>query len=158
MNFDYYNVIFIKNHISEGIYGLIYSSFMLINYFGIKIFKQYHTIPKIEFSIFFCLPLTFIFITFNHLLIVGIAIILQQIVYSYLFIRFDIYIIEYIQHISQGTHFQSLISFWYSLFKSMLLLGISLFLKYINLYYFYYIIALLLFIIIYMYGKKKLRI
>lgn len=155
MNFDYYNVIFMRNNINRGVYGLIYSIFMLINFVGIKLFNKYHSVKKFELGMFFCLPIAFILITLNNLFAVGLAIVLQQIVYSYIFIRFDIYLIEYIRNIANGTHFQSLISFWYSLFKTGLLFVISILLAYIDLYPFYYLITLILFITIFIYRNRK---
>jgi len=150
INFDYYNVIFMRNHISKELYGLIYASFMLINYLGIKMFNK-KKVNHLEKFLFFCLPVSFVLVTIKNLCIIAIAIFLQQLVYSYIFIRFDLYIIDYVKEITQGTHFQSLISFWYSIFKAVLLFIISILLKYFDLFYLYYLIAIVLLVVIYLY-------
>lgn len=155
INFDYYNVIFMRNQINKGLYGLIYSCFMLINYLGIKLFNKAQKTNRIQYIVFLLLPLTFFMIITNNLYIVAIAIILQQIAYAFIFIRFDIYLIDYVKNITQGTHFQSLISFWYSIFKSIILFCISFSLKYMDLYCLYVFIAIILIISIYLYRGKN---
>lgn len=153
INFDYYNVIFMRNHIGKEFYGLIYASFMFINYLGIKIFSK-KSIKNIEYFLFISLPISFILITIRNIYMVSLAIFLQQIVYSYIFIRFDLYIIDYVKEIAHGTHFQSLISFWYSIFKAILLFIISMLLKCIDLFYLYYLIAIILIITVCLYKFK----
>lgn len=130
-NFDFYNIHFKNLGIDEKYFGLIYSLFMIVNFVGIKLYHKGISKKK-KILCFVLLPITFVTILIKNNLILGYSIIFQQLIFSYLMIHFEIYVLDSVQEIETSSHFQSIISFLYSSLRIFILLIITLILKIIS--------------------------
>lgn len=140
-NFDFYNIHFKNLGIDEKYFGLIYAAFMIINFIGIKLYSKKISI-KIENIFFILIPITFVTILLDNYMTLGLSIIVQQLMFSYLFIHFEIYVIDSIEEIKTSSHYQSLISFFNSLFRILILSVITIVLKVIQIDQLYVFFAL----------------
>ena len=71
-------------------------------------------------------------------------------IFSYLSIHFEIYVLDSIEDKSTSTHYQSIVSFIYSSLRMIILMLITILFKYLNLNRVYYIfIGTLIFTIVF---------
>lgn len=156
-NFDYYTIFFEKINISKSIFGIIFSSFMLINMLGIHLYGKNLNSSK-EIYILLLVPFSFLFINTGNVLGISLGIFIQQFTFAYFSIHFDIYVIKNIKKLDDSSHYQSIVSFISMSLRIGILALIYLLLRFFSLksLYFIFFIILLLSLVIYNNIKKKL--
>lgn len=155
-SFDFYNVLFKSIGIETTYFGAIYSSFMFINFIGLKIYSQ-KIQKKYEVILFYLLSLSFLFLIIDNIILIFIGIIVQQLLFSYLFIHFEIYVINSIEDLKTSSHFQSMISFIYSSIRICILLLITFMLRIIPVSYMYVIYTVVMLLSSILYAKNRVK-
>lgn len=128
--FDYYQLFFKSFDIPVYLFGSIYATFKFLSYYGVSIYKKNFD-KNISILI---IAFSFFLIWVKNMYLFILAVILQQIFYSFENTKFDIFLIEKLEHENKGAHFESIISLIYSLFRIFVVALIAMILKYLNLY------------------------
>lgn len=155
-NFDYYTHYFIEANINIEHLGFIFASFMLINVIGISIYSKGINL-KYENLLFLITPFSFLLISFGNIVALIIGILIQQILFAYYSIHFDIYVIRTIDDLKQSSHYQSMISFIYTILRMCIVLLISFGLKILNLssMFFIFFLVFLLITVYYIINRNS---
>lgn len=116
--FYYYGMFFKDNQIPEYAFGLIYSTFSLLGIIGVKLYQE-AALKKLGRMLKLLFPLSFLMIGSNHLILLALAVILQEIMFSYISVEFEITTIAKMEGRSDSSQFQSTISFFYSALRML---------------------------------------
>lgn len=153
-NFDYYTIFFNNLGVKSELFGIIYSSFMIISMIGVQIYSnKLH--GKREYLFFLLVPISFLLISLENYISVFVGIFIQQLTYSYFMIHFDIYVLKSIDNLDESSQYQSMISFINTLIRMSILFILSILFKFINLNYMYILFSITTFITIYAYFKFR---
>lgn len=127
-NFDFYPVFFEKININVNLFGVIYSSFMLITFLSTSLFQKEYFLNR-TYLLLFGASLSFFGIQQANFYLVILSVILQQFVFSFLNIRFSKLLIVEAEKQTDSSTYQSLISFIVTIIRLFLALGVSIILK-----------------------------
>ncbi|NHI75505.1 MFS transporter [Lactococcus petauri] len=127
-NFDFYPVFFEKININVNLFGVIYSSFMLITFLSTRLFQKEYFLNR-TYLLLFGASLSFFGIQQANFYLVILSVILQQFVFSFLNIRFSKLLIVEAEKQTDSSTYQSLISFIVTIIRLFLALGVSIILK-----------------------------
>lgn len=127
-NFDFYPVFFEKININVNLFGVIYSSFMLITFLSTRLFQKEYFLNR-TYLLLFGASLSFFGIQQANFYLVILSVILQQFVFSFLNIRFSKLLIVEAEKQNDSSTYQSLISFIVTIIRLFLALGVSIILK-----------------------------
>lgn len=111
--FYYYNFFFEQNGIPDYIFGIIYSTFSLMGLIGVKIYKN----KRAKSFVKLLLPLSFIFVICDNIFLLGCAVIIQEVLFSFISIEFELMLVTEMNGRDDSSQFQSTISFFYSLIR-----------------------------------------
>lgn len=127
-NFDFYPVFFEKININVNLFGVIYSSFMLITFLSTRLFQKEYFLNR-TYLLLFGASLSFFGIQQANFYLVILSVILQQFVFSFLNIRFSKLLIVEAEKQTDSSTYQSLISFIVTIIRLFLAIGVSIILK-----------------------------
>lgn len=153
-NFDYYTILFNNLGVKSELFGIIYSSFMIISMVGVQIYSNKLNGKK-EYLFFFLVPISFLLMSLESYISVFVGIFIQQLTYSYFMIHFDIYVLKSIDNLDESSQYQSMISFINTLIRMTILFVLSILFKFINLNYMYMFFSVMTFITVYTYLKFR---
>lgn len=153
-NFDYYTIFFNNLGVRSELFGIIYSSFMIISMIGVQIYSNKLDGNK-EYLFFLLVPVSFLLISLENYISVSSGIFIQQLTYSYFMIHFDIYVLKSIDNLDESSQYQSMISFINTLIRMAILFILSILFKFINLNYMYILFSVITFITVYAYFKFR---
>lgn len=153
-NFDYYTIFFNNLGVKSELFGIIYSSFMIISMVGVQIYSNKLNGKK-EYLFFFLVPISFLLMSLESYISVFVGIFIQQLTYSYFMIHFDIYVLKSIDNLDESSQYQSMISFINTLIRMAILFVLSILFKFINLNYMYMFFSVMTFITVYMYLEFR---
>ena len=153
-NFDYYTIFFNNLGVKSELFGIIYSSFMIISMIGVQIYSNKLDGNK-EYLFFLLVPVSFLLISLENYISVSSGIFIQQLIYSYFMIHFDIYVLKSIDNLDESSQYQSMISFINTLIRMAILFILSILFKFINLNYMYILFSVITFITVYAYFKFR---
>lgn len=153
-NFDYYTVFFNNLGVKDELYGIIYSSFMIISIIGVQIYSN-KLDGKKEYWFFLLVPISFLLIRLENYISLSVGIFIQQLTYSYFMIHFDIYVLKSIDNLDESSQYQSMISFINTLIRMTILFILSIMFKFINLNSMYIFFSITMFITVYLYFNFR---
>lgn len=153
-NFDYYTVFFNNLGVKDELYGIIYSSFMIISMIGVQIYSN-KLDGKKEYLFFLLVPISFLLISLENYISLSVGIFIQQLTYSYFMIHFDIYVLKSIDNLDESSQYQSMISFINTLIRMTILFILSIMFKFINLNSMYIFFSITMFITVYLYFNFR---
>ncbi|MFR8871779.1 MAG: MFS transporter [Paraclostridium sordellii] len=153
-NFDYYTIFFNNLGVKSELFGIIYSSFMIISMIGVQIYSNKLDGNK-EYLFFLLVPVSFLLISLENYISVSSGIFIQQLIYSYFMIHFDIYVLKSIDNLDESSQYQFMISFINTLIRMAILFILSILFKFINLNYMYILFSVITFITVYAYFKFR---
>lgn len=103
-NFDYYTIFFNNLGVRSELFGIIYSSFMIISMIGVQIYSNKLDGNK-EYLFFLLVPVSFLLISLENYISVSSGIFIQQLTYSYFMIHFDIYVLKSIDNLDESSQY-----------------------------------------------------
>nr|WP_267930424.1 MFS transporter [Cytobacillus spongiae] len=156
-NFDYYTHFFINANINEGYFGLIFAGFMLINVIGINLYSKELSVRN-ENLLFILTPFSFLLISSGNIVLLIVGVLIQQVLFAYYSIHYDIYVIKSIDDLKNSAHYQSMISLLYTILRMGIILIVSLGFKVLNLTSMFIIFFVIFFFTTLYYIKNRIDI
>ncbi len=141
--FDYYQLFFKSYNIPVYLFGSIYATFRILAYLGVSAYKKNFSKNMSVLLI----SVSFIFIYLQNIYLFVISVILQEIFYSFENARFDIILLEKLEEENKGAHYESVVSFVYSIFRILILSFTAFILNYVDLYDYFFACSLVVMIL-----------